>query len=88
MVFNKGRYIKINSATNKKTSVFYFHFTCQLCSEDYVIGYDSSRYGQIGSFSCKCGAAYHVTDLDGYLSPVTVYHNSNKVAEITPYLSD
>lgn len=88
MVNPKGHYIKINSATNKETLAFYIHFTCQLCDEDYVIGYDNSRYGQIGSFSCKCGAAYHVTDLDGYLSPVTVFRNSNKVAEITPSLGD
>ncbi|WP_316568199.1 hypothetical protein [Neobacillus sp. YIM B06451] len=88
MVYQEGHYIKINSATNKKTSAFYINFTCNLCSENYVIGYDNSRYGQIGSFSCKCGATYYVNDLDGYLSPVTVYYNSIRVAEVQPYPGD
>ncbi len=88
MVYHKDYYIKINSSSNQNTSAFYFDYICHLCSENYVIGYDHSRYGQIGSFSCECGAAYFVNDLDAYLSPVTIYHNSIRVAEVQPYLRD
>jgi hypothetical protein len=88
MVFQEGNYIKVNSSTNKKTSAFYIKLTCNQCTVDYLIGYDGSRYGQIGSFTCKCGAIFQLNDRDGYLSPVSVFHNGEMVEEIQPFLGE
>ena len=57
-----------------------FPIICPSCNEyfDELYHHSSSRYGQVGSIKCKCGATVHLTDSDNIVEYIKC-HSQEKV---------
>ncbi|SFC97131.1 hypothetical protein [Clostridium uliginosum] len=84
MIYQDDQYIKISGYIKKEATVK-FDFICHKCQKKTIIGYDMSRYGQVGEFVCNCGVKYNVTDNDVYKSPVKIWCDGNFINEIQTY---